>query len=146
MVWILTCIICYVNQLLIHLTFLSKRRVFVFKLLKRNLFLCLNININLLASLQIDARPFTIHYASALILSPDTPYQYSELDCEYISMQFHSIFSILSWETTKRWSKPPKCHNFTPAELAYMLHISPSYFHAFYKDYFCVQNHPRTLP
>ncbi len=37
------------------------------------------------ASIQIDARPFTIHSASALIISPNTPYQYSGLDCEYIN-------------------------------------------------------------
>lgn len=35
------------------------------------------------ASFQINDRPFTIHSTSAVLISPNTPYQYSGLDCEY---------------------------------------------------------------
>ena len=162
------------------------------------------------ASFQINGDCFTIHSANALIISPNTPYQYSGLDCEYIndwlyfdctdkdfeskyqslfnhpiplsnSLQFSQHFQHIIWEdhyaleqfrtsnismllevllnkllqeslspsTQQSYSthtsnlqklrlhmlsKPN--HNFKPTELASMLHVSPSYFQALYKDYF----------
>ena len=164
------------------------------------------------ASLEIDARPFTIHSASAIIISPNTPYQYSGLDCEYIndwlyfdctdadfvskyeslfnhpiplsnSMQFSQHFQHIIWENhyaleqfrnenvsmlfevffnkllqeeqTVKTQHPYNpyvsrlqklrmdmlsrpYHNFTPAELATKLNVSPSYFQFLYKEYFGV--------
>lgn len=85
------------------------------------------------AAFLINGKPFTIHSASALIISPNTPYQYSGLDCEYINDWLY--FDCTSEDFV---SKYQSLFNY-PIPLSNSLQFSQHFQHIIWEDNYALE-------